>query len=59
MTRYRLIYGPKRLPKGPWRSSREGAELDAIDRGLAQRDEFDEEILYFDPLAEIEEDSGA
>jgi hypothetical protein len=53
--RWRLVYGPKRIARGPWRKSREGAITDAIDRGLAVRDEYDADKLFWDPLAEIEE----
>lgn len=55
MTRWRLIYGPKRNVRGPWRHSREQAVLDAIDQGLATRDEHNADRLWGDPLASIEE----
>lgn len=54
--RYRLILLPLGKPQAPWRLTRREAVADAVDAGLATKDEFEPDQFWWHPLAEIEED---
>lgn len=51
MNRYRFVT-PTR--KGPWRDKRAHAVEDAVQAGVAERDENKPERVWFDVLAEIQ-----
>lgn len=56
MTRYRWIIAPTYTRYGPWRDTHEEALDDAIEAGLASRDEHDPDFVYLDELVVIEEE---
>jgi hypothetical protein len=57
--RWRYVIMPLRQTVGPWRDTDKEAKQDAVEAGLARRDEHEPERIYLDELVEIEGERDA
>jgi hypothetical protein len=52
--RFRYVVLPTRVRHGPWREDPKQAREDALEAGLASRDEHDPRTIFLDELVAVE-----